>query len=179
MTPAEKQARYRANHPDIVDWKSTHPERAKEIGKKYRSSPKGKASITRNLVKYHKTEKAKIARHRRYEKHKEIFLARTRAYAKNNPEKVRLWKRVREQRRRCLKKSAKGTFTLEQWIGRMLVNRNRCVYCSVGLTEKTAQIDHAIPVSRKGTNWPANLVPACRSCNIRKNSKTFQEFRGI
>ena len=78
--------------------------------------------------------------------------------------------------------------------GRQLVDRlrfflYRCAYCGVDLrtikstvirkTEKEYDVwdhnplvfDHRIPVSRGGTGWPSNIVPACIDSDIRKGSK--------
>ena len=49
----------------------------------------------------------------------------------------------------------------------------RCYYC--GAAADT--LDHRIPICRGGTNLPANLVPACRSCNSRKRHRTEGEWR--
>jgi 5-methylcytosine-specific restriction endonuclease McrA len=39
-------------------------------------------------------------------------------------------------------------------------------------------VDHVIPRGTPGgTNHIDNLVPACRSCNSRKNKKSIEEFR--
>ncbi len=39
------------------------------------------------------------------------------------------------------------------------------------------QIDHVIPLSRGGTNWPDNIQPLCKSCNCKKGTKTI-DYRG-
>lgn len=36
--------------------------------------------------------------------------------------------------------------------------------------------EHQIPLSRGGSNWPSNLVPACDNCNKSKKDKTPAEF---
>jgi 5-methylcytosine-specific restriction endonuclease McrA len=51
----------------------------------------------------------------------------------------------------------------------------KCSYCGGPFEE----VDHAIPLSRGGSNWPANLRPACKSCNRRKFTKTIWEFREL
>jgi 5-methylcytosine-specific restriction endonuclease McrA len=38
------------------------------------------------------------------------------------------------------------------------------------------QVDHVIPLSRGGSNWPANLRPACRSCKGRKRDRAPSDF---
>jgi 5-methylcytosine-specific restriction protein A len=54
-----------------------------------------------------------------------------------------------------------------------------CFYCRTVVTDKTVTQDHAIPLSRGGTNFASNLLPACRPCNSRKNSKTVFEYLGL
>lgn len=73
-------------------------------------------------------------------------------------------------------KAAQGTHTHAQWLSRIDVNEWRCWYCKNRLTPKTVQKEHRIPLARGGTNWPANLVPACRPCNSSKGTQTPMEY---
>jgi 5-methylcytosine-specific restriction endonuclease McrA len=57
-----------------------------------------------------------------------------------------------------------------------LVRRMPCVYCSRTPGQAKIHVDHAIPLSRGGSDAWHNLVPACEPCNLRKNSKTPEEF---
>ncbi|NAE18264.1 hypothetical protein GUJ16_13385 [Enterococcus hirae] len=34
-----------------------------------------------------------------------------------------------------------------------------------------SEIDHVKPLSRGGSAWPANLRPACRTCNSKKRAR--------
>lgn len=43
---------------------------------------------------------------------------------------------------------------------------HRCWICS----EPARETDHVKPLTKGGTNWPANLRPICRSCNARKSN---------
>ncbi len=72
-----------------------------------------------------------------------------------------------------------GNFTLEGWLAKCKFWGWRCYLCGVGLTTHTAQIEHRTPISRGGSNWLANLAPACAPCNRRKYTKTESEFRCI
>ena len=47
-----------------------------------------------------------------------------------------------------------------------------CAYCG-GVA---SSIDHIMPLSRGGLHTVANLAPACRSCNSRKEARTPYEF---
>jgi 5-methylcytosine-specific restriction endonuclease McrA len=57
----------------------------------------------------------------------------------------------------------------------------KCVYCGVALTRRKGQPnsyhrDHVLAATKGGTEDIANLIPSCRTCNLRKGAKTFQEF---
>lgn len=58
-----------------------------------------------------------------------------------------------------------------------------CWYCGVGIDRAAskydpckATIDHVVPLSKGGTNDSSNLVPSCRSCNIRKRTRSVEMF---
>lgn len=51
--------------------------------------------------------------------------------------------------------------------------RRTCWYCP----NQVESVDHLIPLVRGGTNQEGNLVPACRSCNSRKQDRLPIEFR--
>lgn len=50
-----------------------------------------------------------------------------------------------------------------------------CFYCAKILNSR-AEVDHKIPLSRGGSNWPSNLCLACQTCNRDKNNKTAREY---
>ena len=91
-------------------------------------------------------------------------------WCKNNPER----KRSIQERRRARKANAVGDCSHEKWLNRLMYYGGKCVYC--GTSDKIT-MEHRIPLSRGGTNWPSNIVPACHSCNCRKNTKTETEFK--
>lgn len=49
-----------------------------------------------------------------------------------------------------------------------------CRYC--GSTDGPFHIDHVFPWSKGGEHKPANLVMACRPCNLKKRDKTLKEL---
>ena len=54
-----------------------------------------------------------------------------------------------------------------------------CQYCSVKLDHLTASVDHVVPVSSfksklEANSWE-NLVACCKSCNMKKGSRTPKE----
>lgn len=57
-----------------------------------------------------------------------------------------------------------------------LVRRRPCTYCGCSPEDRKMHADHAVPLSRGGSDAWHNLVPACEPCNLRKHSKTPEEF---
>lgn len=116
-------------------------------------------------------ERALATSRQSYRNNRTARLAATRTWKRTNPEKVRAANLQYNARSRA----AHGHVTAEQIIARVDFFGGVCAYCG-GPYE---HLDHAIPLSRGGTNWPANLRPACNNCNLRKHNKTVQEFLTI
>ncbi len=91
------------------------------------------------------------------------------AWARANPEKAC----ALTQRRRARQAAAPGDFTVEEFAALCEAHDHRCVYCGCH-TKLTA--DHVIPLSRGGSNYISNIVPACRPCNASKGTRTAEEF---
>jgi HNH endonuclease len=51
---------------------------------------------------------------------------------------------------------------------------HRCEYCQAPelVFNFPFEVEHIIPLSRQGTNDEMNLALACRSCNLRKGTRT-------
>jgi 5-methylcytosine-specific restriction endonuclease McrA len=81
---------------------------------------------------------------------------------------------VQAARARARKKGAIGTHTGAEWDARLLEFNGRCAYC-LNPFDKLTQ-DHLLPLARGGSNDIGNIVPACTSCNSKKNSRTLLEL---
>lgn len=81
----------------------------------------------------------------------------------NSPEKMK----AIYMRRRARKVKIGGSSTPEQIAGRVAMFGGKCWMCG-GPYE---HLDHVIPVVRGGSDWPANLRPACARCNLSKNDR--------
>jgi 5-methylcytosine-specific restriction endonuclease McrA len=103
------------------------------------------------------------------------ILENCKSYRQNHPELVKAWSHKRIAR----KQAASGMFTKEQWLDKCAYHGWRCYLCGVPLTKFTAEPEHRKPLSRGGSNWIANIAPACARCNRSKGSKTESEFRAI
>lgn len=114
-------------------------------------------------------------------------------YAMENKEAVRVansnWRR--RNYAKCRSYCAKRTASLlERSVGdRRLIlkvyeeaasnKKINCRYCGrITMGRRERHVDHLIPISRGGNHEAANLCIACSSCNLRKGTKTPEEFAG-
>ena len=66
------------------------------------------------------------------------------------------------------RRGAPGRASAAQVLARVEFYGGLCWICR---TEPADTIDHVKPLRRGGSNWPANLRPACRPCNSRKGAR--------
>lgn len=106
--------------------------------------------------------------------------AATRAWRIDNPEKfkasVKRWydahpeaKARNRNRRRARKAGAEGNHSRAEWTGVCEAYGRCCAYC--GTSAKLTR-HHVVPLSKGGSDWISNIVPACGSCNSRIGTKT-------
>jgi 5-methylcytosine-specific restriction endonuclease McrA len=105
-------------------------------------------------------------------RHPERFEELQARWRKENPKRLQHYRSTRARRVRF----APGTHTFQQWVDRIEYYGWKCALqisdnCLVNLTPETVTRDHRIPLSKGGSNWAANLVPACKSCNSKKKDK--------
>lgn len=106
--------------------------------------------------------------------------ARARAAGKNsvvewsrkNPDKV-----ANHRGRRRAREQGAGyiNVTPKDWQSILRQYRWSCAYC-LRKVDELAQ-EHVIPLCKGGRHAPANLVPACKSCNSRKGRMLLAEWR--
>ena len=92
-------------------------------------------------------------------------------YRKNNLVKFRSYSATAKAKR----KMSAGTHTPKDIAALYKKCNGKCTYCSINLDEKYA-VDHIIPLSRGGTNYPINLQILCIPCNASKHAKNPELF---
>lgn len=92
-------------------------------------------------------------------------------WQKNNPEAVR----ARNHKRRAKVRNAEGYFSKSDIENIQISQGHKCAFCGCG-TLKSFHVDHKLPISRGGTNWPDNIQILCAPCNLKKGAKTNEEF---
>ena len=104
------------------------------------------------------------------EKNAEKIRESAKAYRAANPEKMaENWRN-----RRARKRSAEGSHTSADIRAIFLAQRGLCANCETKLFKSGKQkyhVDHIMPLSRGGSNWPSNLQCLCPACNLSKNAK--------
>lgn len=105
-----------------------------------------------------------------------------RIYRKQNAKVIRarskanaLMTRAKNMQRRARKMKAEGKYTAKDIRLQYERQKGRCYWCGVKVGKKY-HVDHVIPLSRGGTNWPENLVVACPTCNCSKGGKLPHEW---
>lgn len=102
------------------------------------------------------------------EKNPAIIKANREKHYKTNPQAYRCY----VQNRRAKIIQAGGTFNDADV--KMIVERQRwkCAEPSCSVSIKSGyHIDHIMPLSLGGTNWPENIQCLCQRCNLRKHAK--------
>jgi len=110
---------------------------------------------------------------RTYLRNPEKDKARAKDWRTNNVERSRQHRRAKRARKRL----AAGFNTFEAWMMRVAFYGWRCAYCRDVLTTETLTQDHRIPLSRGGSLWASNLLPACIHCNSSKRAIAERIFR--
>jgi 5-methylcytosine-specific restriction endonuclease McrA len=139
------------------DWRSRNKERMLETSKKYYEE--NKFDVLNRHKKYYDKNKDVLNEQKKeyYTKNKDYFYEKTKS-------------------RRAKKLNATGKYTKEDVLNLLIKQNYKCKYCGCDIKEYY-EVDHIIPLSKGGSNWPDNLCIACRYCNRSKGNKTLEEFK--
>lgn len=150
-------------------------------------------------------ERTKILRKQSYARNRKAALERQKQYAEANREKVAAYqKQYREEhqeekkaysqeywpqhyaanRKKYIEKSKKRNALRQGHQNRFLKadiekkyeeQKGKCYWCGESLNGDY-EIDHIIPLSKGGTDYPGNVCCACQFCNRSKSNKMPYEF---
>jgi 5-methylcytosine-specific restriction endonuclease McrA len=147
----------------------------------YGISKKGKPTWNKGMATFDKKKYQK----KYQEEHRELMRLGVRKYMRRNREKWYAYKqnwrkenpereKLYQEKRKAMKLNAEiNDFTIKEWIELIVEYKHSCAYCG-RYTEKLTQ-DHIIPLNRGGNHTKLNIVPACSSCNCRKNDLLLSE----
>lgn len=107
----------------------------------------------------------------RYLREREHRIAYATRYAKENPHVGQATKR---KRRAAQAGAGSHQFTSADWLRLQRRHNFCCVYCG---ERRRLTMDHVVPLVRGGTHSIGNILPACLSCNCRKQGRFVMEWK--
>lgn len=146
-------------------------ERGRERGQRPEVKAQNKAYMAEYKLRPGKRELMNAASHRWVQAHPEAARETWSRYYKTP--KGRLAYKVNQSARRARLAKVAVTLTRKQWTAILAAFDGRCVYCG-GTVRIT--MDHLVPICRGGEHTVNNVVPACFSCNSRKNKVELTTF---
>ncbi len=169
--PQHKEEQQKYHH----DWYEENKEEYKAKTKQWAQDNKEKVRQYSKEWRERNPEKAKQLCQDWYERNKEHYQEQKRKHRQENKEQIRQYGR----QRRARKAGAKGSHTYKEWEAKLEEFHHLCAYCSGqlnALSSKDITEDHIIPLTRGGSDYIENIVPACRSCNSKKHGMTGEEY---
>ena len=163
----DKQVRERK-----AEYRAANLEKIRASQRALRAANPEKHRASNNKYRIHHPEKVAAKKRADYLANPAAAKQRAREWLKANPEQTKL----RTARRRAAVKNAPGQFAREDLTRQFQMQEGRCFYCLEDL-EGIGTVDHDIPLSKGGTNYPTNIVLACWPCNNSKRARLPSEFR--
>ena len=142
-------------------WATSNPERVHAIHQRWLdSNTERRRAISRDWAKNHPEQR--------------------RNWRSLNPDKYRASNKMHKAKRRSQMQQAKGHFTRADLERLYSEQEGRCAYCGITIlwgVPRDIHVDHVIPLSRGGSNWPDNLALTCQDCNLSKADKIYEEWQ--
>lgn len=180
----KQRLRYHANPAASREhnkrWAANNPDRRRIYGREYlrklRDADPTLNAKTAELMREKRSNpeyaRAERARERaRYAESPEKYREKSKRYAKENPERAA----THARNRRSIKRCAEGYHSESDVISILERQGYRCAECKKSIKAKY-HVDHIIPLSKGGSNWPSNIQGLCATCNLQKNNLDPLEF---
>ena len=179
----ERSKEYRCLNRDRIrsHWKEYYQKnknKLAKIAKKYYIENKEK--ILKKEKQYQKNNRKVLNEYNKrwYDKNKDHVRELARQHTKT--EKGKACCQRYNTKRRARNRSIISTLTYKEWLDILKKSDYRCIYCGKKLIDSfDTTRDHIIPISKDGNNIQENVVPACRSCNSKKNNKILERRKMI
>ena len=140
--------------------------------------PEAKAKRAQYMKEYTTKNADELREYRKrvYILNRAEVLEKNKKWKRDNPEKAKALRTDAKRRDRARRKGAEGSYSIKDFEAKCLEFDNCCAYC--GSREKL-EPDHVVAISKGGTNYIDNIIPACHTCNVRKGNKPYKEFLEI
>lgn len=181
LTKKEKDHLYYIAHRDEIiarvrEYSANNKEKISDKGRNYRQRNLERLKAYRRRWYVDNREKSKDYSRAYYQSHKEEHAEYGREWRKNNPEKVRVIGRASMNRRRALLMSAEGQYTAKDAKAQYERQKGQCYWCDKYVGSRY-DLDHIVPLTRGGSNYPDNIVVACPHCNRSRRNKLPHEWK--
>lgn len=113
-----------------------------------------------------RTNRQAVAVYQSRENASGVRQARNRRWRERNPEKARYAGR----RRHAAMSQASGSISVESWELVLETFNRQCAYCGKHMGDAST-MDHVDPLALGGKHEIDNVVPACGTCNSKKNAR--------
>lgn len=161
----KNKKRYEENKERILAQQNEYYNKNKEYYQEYNSKyyKKNKDTIKKQASKYYHDNKESLVKRMRI--NSAIWWSTPKGKAKRKEYK---------QVRRAREHSAPSSLTAKEWNATLKHFNYSCAYCLEETSE--LQIEHIIPVSQGGGFTKQNIIPACPSCNMSKNTRHMENW---
>lgn len=134
-------------------------------------TPEQRAAAVRLTAQWRKRnpDRARALGREYYYRHRERILRAAAERQRLHPE----GRKARKHAYWARKHGAEGRWAPAEFRALVALYGGRCAYCDAAAV---LEPDHAIPLSRGGTNYIDNILPTCRRCNASKCDRTVEEF---
>jgi len=172
MPYKDPEQRRAAGRKAAAKWRAKNLERARESYRRWKGSNPEKAKAATVAWRSQNAEHVAQTMATWRASHVEQVVSYQREWLKKNPEKNRRY--VRQYR--VKRAGAAGTCSDEQLQARIALYGGLCWVPGCGKAYEA--IDHVMPLSKGGSNWPSNLRPICKRHNSQKKDRAPAEFLG-
>jgi 5-methylcytosine-specific restriction endonuclease McrA len=151
-------------------WSEQNKDRVKANRKRYLAENGEKLRAKKRQDREQNPDHIRMLARMSYQKHRDIRIAGVRRYQAENRERRNEQMRAGTIRRRARIMNASGNHNSADIKKQYAIQHGCCFWCSTPVG-RTYQVDHVMPLSRGGSNWPDNIVIACPICNRDKWDK--------
>lgn len=153
------------------EWRERNAERSREINRKCYAKNAENIREAVRLRRAQNPEGHRSVLRKSYRKNKARRSSDAKTYRASNPERISALKRSYK----ASKRAAGGRFSLEDIVALFKAQSGACAACACDISDRY-HVDHVMPLSRGGTNWPDNLQLLCPTCNLSKGQKPMSEW---
>lgn len=163
----EKRSQQSEKRKDFVkSWRENNRIKCCSYSEKWREKNKDAVLDYSRSYKASNKEKLKKYERERWVNRKEELSEKRKKHQTQNKD---MWASYSRNRRAKLREC--DGFHCSKDIENIMKSQNRkCANCKCDIS-KNYHVDHIVPLSLCGSNWPSNLQLLCPSCNSRKSNK--------